>query len=93
MTTDKEKKELSFESSLSRLEVILEKMNTGAVALEDALKLYEEADQLIGSCNKRLNEAMSKVEILIKNRSGDVEISKDGKPSCGPYSISNGSSN
>lgn len=80
--SDKEKKptELPFENSLSRLELILEKMNSGAVALEEALKLYEEADQLIGSCNKRLNEAERKVEILIKNRSGEVELGNDGKP-------------
>lgn len=79
--SDQENKpiDLPFENSLSRLELILEKMNSGAVALEEALKLYEEADQLIGSCNKRLNEAERKVEILIKNRSGEVEIGSDGK--------------
>lgn len=76
----KETSELPFESSLVRLEKILEKMNSGAVALEEALHLYEEADLLIGSCNKRLNEAESKIEALIKNRAGEVEVGPDGKP-------------
>lgn len=70
----------SFEGSLGRLEQILEKMNSGAVALEEALKLYEEADQLIQSCNKRLVEAEQKIETLVKNRSGDIETGPDGKP-------------
>ena len=64
----KPSQDLPFENSLSRLEQILEKMNSGAIALEDALKLYEEADQLIASCNKRLNEAERKIDILIKNQ-------------------------
>lgn len=84
--------EFSFEDSLARLEQILEKMNSGAVPLEDALKLYEEADQLISSCNKRLNEAERKMEILIKNRSNDVGLGPDGKPLTQPFQPTNGKS-
>lgn len=72
--------ELPFENSLFRLEQILEKMNSGAVALEEALHLYEEADKLIASCNDRLEKAEKRVETLIKNRSGEVEMGADGKP-------------
>ena len=43
----------SFENSFARLETLLELMNTGTVSLDDSLKLYEEADTLINSCNKR----------------------------------------
>ena len=72
--------EMAFESALARLEQILEKMNSGATPLEEALKLYEEADQLISTCTKRLNEAERKIEILIKNRSGEPVLKPDGKP-------------
>lgn len=74
--------ELSFESSLARLEEILEKMNSGATSLEESLKLYEEADHLIATCNKKLNDAEKKIEVLIKNRSGE--------PTLQPFSPSNG---
>lgn len=74
--------EPTFESALQRLEQILEKMNSGAVPLEESLKLYEEADQLISSCNKKLNDAEKKIEILIKNRSGE--------PTLQPFSPNNG---
>lgn len=77
------KKELStktFEESLSRLEEILELMNSGKAGLDDSLKLFEEANQLILSCNKRLNEAEKKIEKLIKNRNGDLQLDENGRP-------------
>lgn len=61
---------MTFEEAYERLEQILEKMNSEQVSLDDALSLYEEADQLILSCQKRLNEAEQKIEILLKNREG-----------------------
>ncbi|HKY99828.1 MAG TPA: exodeoxyribonuclease VII small subunit, partial [Rhabdochlamydiaceae bacterium] len=62
---------LSFELAYQRLEEILEKMNSGKVSLDESLKLYEEADRLISSCNKRLSDAEKKIEVLIKNRDGE----------------------
>lgn len=82
--------ELAFDSALAKLEHILEKMNSGTVALEEALKLYEEADQLIAACNKRLNEAERKIEILIKNRVGEPALGPDGKPVVEPFNPNNG---
>lgn len=82
--------DLPFENALTRLEHILEKMNSGACALDEALKLYEEADQLIAACNKRLNEAERKIDVLIKNRSGEVSLGPDGKPVTQPFTPPNG---
>jgi exodeoxyribonuclease VII small subunit len=77
-----DKQQQSLESALLRLEQILEKMNSGAVPLEESLLLYEEADQLITACNKKLNDAEKKIEILIKNRSGETTLQ--------PFSPNNG---
>ena len=71
---------LSFEAAFARLEVILEKLNTGTVSLDDSLKLYEEADQLIALCNKRLTDAERKIEILVKNRTGELSMGNDDQP-------------
>jgi exodeoxyribonuclease VII small subunit len=71
---------LSFEAAYARLEEILEKMNSGKVSLEESLKLYEEADALIAWSNKRLSEAEKKIEMLIKNREGELMLGPDGKP-------------
>lgn len=72
---------LSYEACFARLEEILEKMNSGSISLDESLKLYEEADKLISSCTKRLNDAERKIEILIKNRNtGELVIGADQKP-------------
>ena len=70
---------LSFEAAFARLEVILERLNIGTISLDESLKLYEEADQLIATCSKRLNEAERKIEILVKNRAGEIIVGIDGK--------------
>lgn len=72
--------EISFEKAFARLEEILEKMNSGTASLDESLKLYEEADHLITTCSKRLNDAERKIEILIKNRNGELTLSAEGKP-------------
>lgn len=72
--------ELSYEAAFTRLEHILERMNSGSACLDESLKLYEEADKLINSCSKRLNEAEKKIEILIKNRNGELILGSDQKP-------------
>ncbi len=76
---------LSFETAYARLEEILEKMNSGKVSLEDSLKLYEEADRLINWCSKRLTEAEKKIEILVKNREGDLMVDEQGRPVSQPF--------
>jgi len=70
----------TFEAAFTRLEEILERMNTGSISLDESLKLYEEADKLIVTCSKRLNEAERKIEVLVKNRSGEVMLGSDDKP-------------
>lgn len=71
---------LSFEVAFARLEEILEKLGAGAIALDESIALYEEADRLIALCNQRLNDAERKVEILVKNRQGEPVCASDGRP-------------
>lgn len=70
----------TFEEAYVRLEEILEKMNSGKATLDESLKLYEEADKLIGACNKRLTEAEKKIEMLVKSRSGELILDENGVP-------------
>ncbi len=71
---------VSFESAFARLEEILEKMNAGTLSLEDSLRLYEEADQLIRLCNSKLSAAETKIEMLVKSRDGELVLGEGAKP-------------
>ena len=80
----------SFEAAYERLEEILEKMNTEQVSLDSALSLYEEADSLIGDCQKRLTEAEQKIEVLIKNREGNLKVDENGEVEKEDFATSRG---
>lgn len=73
-------KDLTFEEAYKRLEEILEKMNSGKASLDSSLALYEEADKLITTCQKKLTEAERKIEVLLKNRSGELALDETGQP-------------
>jgi exodeoxyribonuclease VII small subunit len=74
------KKEHTFEEAYARLEEILEKINHGEVSLEHSLSLYEEADSLIKSCNKKIDSAEKKITQLMKNREKELILDENGKP-------------
>jgi len=77
--------ELNFEQAYEKLEKILEKMHSSQVSLDAALGLYEEADKLIGNCQKKLSEAESRVEILLKNREGNLVVDENNIPQSEPF--------
>jgi exodeoxyribonuclease VII small subunit len=64
--------EKKFEAAMARLEEIVQELEKGDVPLEQSLKLFEEGIKLSRICNKRLEEAERKVEILLKDKNGSV---------------------
>jgi exodeoxyribonuclease VII small subunit len=64
--------EKKFETALARLEEIVQELERGDLSLEQSLKYFEEGIKLARICNKRLEEAERKVEILMKDKSGNL---------------------
>ena len=58
--------ELTFEQALLRLEEIVQQLDQGDLALEDALALFEEGSRLKELCETRLGEAEATVEQLLQ---------------------------
>lgn len=69
MDTDKTAK-LSFETALTKLEAIVDSMESGEVPLADLLARYEEGTRLLKVCEGRLKEAELKIERLKKGKDG-----------------------
>lgn len=77
---------LSFDKAYQRLEEILEIFNSEQLPLEQALKVYEEADRLISLCSEKLSSAEQKVQMLIKNRNpSEQPVLEDFNPSQEQY--------
>jgi exodeoxyribonuclease VII small subunit len=55
---------VDFEKSLSKLEGIVEKLESGDQSLEESLKLFEEGIQLTRGCQQALQQAEEKITIL-----------------------------
>lgn len=72
--------ELSYEQAFMRLEKILELMNSGKIALEESLKLYEEAELLMQQCASALTSAEQRIEKLMKTREGALALGPDQMP-------------
>jgi exodeoxyribonuclease VII small subunit len=64
---------MDFEKKLGRLEEIVSKMEKGDLALEESLKLFEEGVKLSRECHQKLNDAESKVKLLVSmDQNGNV---------------------
>lgn len=71
---------LNFEDALQRLEDIVGSMEEGEIALDDLVRKYEEGNELLKVCGKRLRDAELKIELLKKNGSGESLESLDSEP-------------
>ena len=62
--------EKSFEGSLEELEQIVRQLEAGDLSLDRSLELFEQGVRLSRECQKRLDEAERKVEILLRGNDG-----------------------
>ncbi len=65
--------DLKFEDCLTRLEQIVSALESGNLALEESLKVYEEGIALARHCVKYLDEAERKIELLSRDQTGAPE--------------------
>lgn len=62
----------SFETLMSELEQIVEKLETGELSLEDSVSLFEKGVGLTKKCAKILEDAQQKVTVLVQKQTGEV---------------------
>jgi len=66
----------SFEACLDELEKVVKELEGGDLSLERSIELFERGMMLSDTCRKQLEEAETRVEILIR---------KDGKMTAEPF--------
>ena len=67
----KSKKTASFEVSLQKLEKSVEQLEGGTLSLEESLTIFEEGIRLSRQCNRFLEEAEKRIEMILKNERGE----------------------
>ena len=61
---------MDFEKAMEKLEKIVSELEEGEISLDMSLKKYEEGIKLVRFCQKKLDEAKQKVELLMKDGKG-----------------------
>jgi len=64
--------EQTFEVSLNELERIVQQLEDGDLSLEDSLQLFEQGVKLSRECQQRLAQAERRIEVLLKDASGNA---------------------
>ena len=72
MATKKTNKTNNFESALQELEKLVEEMEQGDISLEQSLQKFERGIALSRACQKALQDAEQKVQILIEKKQTDT---------------------
>jgi exodeoxyribonuclease VII small subunit len=62
--------DLSFEDALSRLESIVQRLESGQAPLEESITLYEEGARLKKLCEDRLKSAQLRVDKIVVGSDG-----------------------
>ena len=62
----------TFEDAMRSLEQIVQELEDGDLALEAALKKFEEGVQLSKFCSQKLDETEKKITILLEDQKGNL---------------------
>jgi exodeoxyribonuclease VII small subunit len=63
-----------FEAALEELEQVVEQLESGDLSLEDSLAAFEKGVGLVKLCNQKLTEVEKKVELLLKDKEGKLQL-------------------
>lgn len=74
----KDSQELKFETAIADLEQIVEQLESGDLSLEDSLAAFEKGVGLVRYCNQKLTDVEKKVELLVKDKEGQLQLKAFG---------------
>ena len=74
-------KKLDFEKALERLEKIVEQLENDTPPLDKALSLFQEGKKLGRLCNKELTSLEQKIQKIIEEEKGDINLEDLPAPS------------
>ena len=67
-------KEISFEASMLSLEKVIEKLESGAISLDEMVQLYEEGIKLTHACKSKLAVAEKRITTLVNEKNELKEV-------------------
>lgn len=74
----RQKKAPQFEKSLSDLQALVERLESGDLSLEESLATFEQGIALTRECQSALQEAEQRVQVLLEQNGTLIEKPHDG---------------
>ncbi len=68
--------EIKFETALLKLEKIVQALESEELELEESIKLFEEGIKLSLYCQQELERADGKIQQLLENIQGELELAE-----------------
>ena len=70
------KSDVTFEKALSRLDEIVNELESGEKGLEESIALFEEGSRLSQLCREQLERAQGKIEKLVETAAGQTTVNE-----------------
>ena len=70
----KKKKALTFDERMTALDTLVRQLETGELALEEALSTFENGITIVRELSQQLTEVTTRVETLQRSADGTVEM-------------------
>ena len=64
----------NFEDSLQQLNEAVRRLESGDLALEEALQAFEEGIRQSRDCHRLLQKAEERIEMILKNEHGEYKV-------------------
>ncbi|HEX9445224.1 MAG TPA: exodeoxyribonuclease VII small subunit [Candidatus Binatia bacterium] len=79
----KEPEKPKFEEAFEDLEKVVERLESGELSLEESLAAFEDGVRLIKFCNQKLTDVEKKIELLVKDKDGKLQLRPLDEPEDG----------
>jgi exodeoxyribonuclease VII small subunit len=63
----------NFEAAMAELDLLVEKMESGQLPLEESLSAYQRGAELIKYCEKVLSDAQQRIQVLDGGTGGNLK--------------------
>lgn len=74
----RQKKTPAFEQSLNDLQVLVERLESGDLSLEESLATFEQGIALTRECQTALQDAEQRIQVLLEQNGTLIEKPHDG---------------
>lgn len=66
-------KNVTFETAISELEGIVQKLEEGNLSLDDSIEVYQRGIELSNFCSKKLDSAERKIMMLVQDEDNNIK--------------------